>query len=133
MDDFERLIFGIGEVKTKEPGTSTKKKKRDDGLPKIGEVFYYPRDAVYYDEKRMPCVEFRIEVLKVKGYVRASLTEVILSDGATPYYFEKKKIGKVVFKTREEAIAFGEKMADEYDQKWEKYDRAKARRRWREK
>lgn len=100
------------------------------GLPEIGTVFYFPIEHIYYDERRLPREEYLITEAKVTGYFRGGYTEIRLSDGKTPRYFKKDAVEKTIFRNRDDAIAYAEKLADHYDSVWERME-GKMRRGWR--
>ena len=107
-----------------------KTKRWTKGLPEIGTIFYFPTRHIYYNERRLPCEEFLITEAKVTGYYRGGYTEIRLSDGHTPYYFKRDAVEKAIFRNRDDAIAYTEKLADDYDRVWEKFE-GKMRRGWR--
>ena len=110
---------------------SEKKKERwKIGLPELGEVFYFPVTNIYYDKRGMPAEEYVIIEAKVTGYYRYRYTEIRLSDGKTPRYFKRNAVEKAIFRNRDDAITYAEKLADEYDRVWEKFE-GKMRRGWR--
>jgi len=100
------------------------------GLPEIGTVFYFPIEHIYYNERWLPCKEYLLTEAKVVGYFRGGYTEIKLSDGKTPRFFKKEAVEKVIFRNRDDAIAYTEKLADDYDRVWEKFE-GKMRRGWR--
>lgn len=101
------------------------------GLPEIGEVFYFPIQHIYYNKDGIPRDEYVIKKAAVVGYYRGGYTEIKLSDGKTPRFFKGDSVGKRIFRVIEDAIAYAEKLADEYDRVWEKIEGEKMRRGWR--
>lgn len=118
-------------IKTEAPKKATSKKARwKIGLPEVGTVFYFPIEHIYYDERRLPREEYLITEARVVGYYRGGYTEIKLSDGKTPRYFKKGAVEKAIFRNRDDAIEYTEKLADDYDRVWGKFE-GKMRRGWR--
>ena len=110
--------------------TIKKKERWKKDLPEIGTVFYFPIEHIYYDERRLPCLEYLIVEAKVERYFRGGYTEIVLSDGKTPSFFKKEAVEKAIFRNRDDAIEYTEKLADDYDKVWKKFG-GKMRRGWR--
>jgi hypothetical protein len=128
------FFFFISKIRERENRQSEpkppKKERWKIGLPEIGEVFYFPIEHIYYDERQLPREEYLIVDAKVTGYYRDGYTEIRLSDGKTPRYFKKDAVEKRIFRNRDDAIGYAEKLADHYDSVWEKME-GKMRRGWR--
>lgn len=125
------FYFDFVKMEIKQSESQKPKKERwKIGLPEVGEVFYFPVSHIYYDERRLPTEEYVIKEAKVTGYFRGGYTEIRLSDGATPYFFKREAVEKVIFRNRDDAIAYAETLADQYDRVWEKFE-GKMRRGWR--
>lgn len=111
---------------------SPKKERWKMGLPEIGTVYYFPIEHIYYEEPErvLPKEEYLITEARVVGYFRGGYTEIKLSDGKTPRFFKKEAVEKAIFRNWDDAIAYTEKLADDYDRVWEKFE-GKMRRGWR--
>ncbi len=109
-----------------------KKERWKTGLPEIGTVFYFPIEHIYYEEPEriLPKKEYLITEAKVVGYFQGGYTEIKLSDGKTPRFFKKEAVEKTIFRNRGDAISYTEKLAEDYDRVWEKFE-GKMRRGWR--
>lgn len=110
------FFFFISKIRERENRQSEpkppKKERWKIGLPEIGEVFYFPIEHIYYDERQLPREEYLIVDAKVTGYYRDGYTEIRLSDGKTPRYFKKDAVEKRIFRNRDDAIGYAEKLAD---------------------
>ena len=125
--DRGEMVFFNFAIKPKMPAKVPRWKR---GLPSIGEEFHFPSSHIYYNDRGLPAEEYVIVSARVTGYYRGGYTEIRLSDGATPRYFKKDAVERQIFRKKSDAIAYAEKLADDYDRVWSRME-GPMRRPWR--
>lgn len=91
-----------------------------DEVP-IGSVLYGVHEHLYHDENRIPRKEYVVKREEVMAHYEYGFREIRTSDGATPYYYQRKDIGKKIFFTAKEAAEKANEKADADDATWVKY------------